>query len=162
MIVLVGEVGRRMRLRRVPLRIGPVRGVRMLVMRVIMVRMIMVRMVVMRMRVIVVRVIVVRVVVVAVGVMIVVVRVAAAGGTAGAVLGAGQQRLVHDLADGAGAAAALGAAAEAAIDLAGHPRAALRHHVANLAVRQDIAGTDDHGGRDFPWRRSTNASAILK
>lgn len=73
------------------------------------------------------------------------------GRAAGALVAAGEQRLVHDLADGAGAAAALGAAAEAAIDLAGEPRAALRDHVANLVVRQDITGADDHGGRGFRY-----------
>ena len=38
----------------------------------------------------------------------------------------GVERLVHDLADGAGAAAALGAAAETAIDLPGRARLHLR------------------------------------
>lgn len=73
------------------------------------------------------------------------------GRAAGALVAAGQQRLVHDLADRARAAAALGAAAETAIDLAGEPRAALRDDVADLVVRQDIAGADDHGGRGFRY-----------
>lgn len=73
------------------------------------------------------------------------------GRAAGALVAAGQQRLVHDLADRAGAAAALGAAAETAIDLAREPRATLRDDVADLVVRQDIAGADDHGGRGFRY-----------
>lgn len=73
------------------------------------------------------------------------------GRAAGAVVAAGDQRLVHDLADRAGAAAALGAAAEAAVDLAGEPCAALRDDVADLVVRQHIAGADDHGGRGFRY-----------
>lgn len=73
------------------------------------------------------------------------------GRAAGALVAAGEQRLIHDLADRAGAAAALGTAAEAAIDLAGQPRAALRDDVTDLVVRQDIAGADDHGGRGFRY-----------
>lgn len=138
MVVLVGGVGRVMRMRGMPL------GMPVLIAAVIGMHAVMRAMVMM----------------IVMGV--VTVGVAPAGRAAGAVLAAGQQRLVHDLADRPGAAAALGAAAEAAIDLAGQPRAALRHHVANLAIRQDIAGTNDHGGRDFPCRRSMNASAILK
>src|SRR5882757_11312867 len=56
------------------------------------------------------------------------------------------QRLVHDLADGAGAAAALGAAAEAAIDLPGRARPRLRRDGgADIVVAQNVAGADDHG-----------------
>ena len=55
------------------------------------------------------------------------------------------ERLVHDLADGAGAAAALGAAAKAAIDLAGRARPRLRRDGgADIVVTQNIAGADDH------------------
>jgi hypothetical protein len=64
---------------------------------------------------------------------------------AGAASGRGIQRLVHDLADGAGAAAALGAAAEAAIDLPGRTRRRLRRDGgADIVVAQNVAGADDH------------------
>src|SRR3954451_6918869 len=58
----------------------------------------------------------------------------------------GTEPLVHDLADGAGAAAALGAAAEAAIDLPGGARPRLRRDGgADIVVAQNVAGADDHG-----------------
>ena len=80
-------------------------------------------------------------------------RAAAAGGR-GAV-----ERLVHDLADGAGATAALGAAAQATIDLARGARTLLRlTGGTNVLVGQYVAGTDDHGringprtGLSIPW-----------
>jgi hypothetical protein len=58
-----------------------------------------------------------------------------------AIRGAGVgQRLVHDLLDGARAAAALPAAAEAAIDFAGGERVlGRRHRVADVVVSQDVA-----------------------
>lgn len=60
------------------------------------------------------------------------------------------ERFVHDLADGARATPALGAAAEAAIDLAGGARRLLgterRTHV---LVAQHVAGADDHGMEAF-------------
>ena len=53
---------------------------------------------------------------------------------------------VHDLANGAGAAAALGAATQAAIDLAGGPWTLRRlTGGSNVLVGQYVAGTDDHG-----------------
>ena len=56
------------------------------------------------------------------------------------------ERLVHDLADGARATAALGAAAETSIDLPGGARTRLRRHRgADIVVGQDVAGADDHG-----------------
>src|SRR5262249_45246442 len=59
-------------------------------------------------------------------------------------------RLVHDAADGAGAAAALGAATEAAIDLTGRARGSLgRERAAHVVVAQHIAGADDHGSGAF-------------
>ena len=64
----------------------------------------------------------------------------ATGGTAGA-----GQRLVHDFADRARAAATLRAAAETAIDLAGSARRRRMHGVTYFVVAQHIAGTDDHG-----------------
>ena len=59
----------------------------------------------------------------------------------------GIERLIHDFADGAGAAAALGAAAKATIDLPGRARRRLRRHRrADILVAQNVAGTDDHQG----------------
>ena len=68
-----------------------------------------------------------------------------AAGAAG--LGAGAQRLGDDPADGAGAAATLGAASEAAIDLAGRTRrhgSGVAHHATHIVVGQNVAGTDYH------------------
>ena len=57
----------------------------------------------------------------------------------------GIERLIHDLADGAGAAAALGAAAEAAIDLPGRARPRLRRDGGtDIVVGQNVAGANDH------------------
>src|SRR5215467_4240629 len=62
-----------------------------------------------------------------------------------------RDRVVHDAADGARAAAALGAAAEAAIDLAGGARRLLgADRRAHVVVAQHVAGTDDHGRSAFP------------
>ena len=54
--------------------------------------------------------------------------------------------VVDQLADGAGAAAALRAAAEAAIHLPhrSHGRRRLRHRAADLTIGKHIAGTHDH------------------
>jgi hypothetical protein len=73
-------------------------------------------------------------------------------------LGAGAQRFVHDLLDGAGAPAALGAATQTSIDL---PRRAWRHlsrthGVAHVVVGEDVTGTDNHGIRDTRRVRSLN------
>ena len=56
------------------------------------------------------------------------------------------ERFVHDAADGAGASPALGAAAEAAIDLAG---GAWRSRITgkyrpDVVVGEHVAGADDH------------------
>ena len=68
-------------------------------------------------------------------------------GAAAAGRGLRAERLVHDVADGARAAAALGAATEAAIDLPRRARTHLRRDGgADIVVTQDVAGTDDHGG----------------
>ena len=64
-------------------------------------------------------------------------------GAANRTAGAGQ-RFVHDGADRAGAAAALGAAAEAAIDLRRGMRRAGAHGTPDIVVAQDVAGTDNH------------------
>ena len=71
----------------------------------------------------------------------------AVGASGAAGLGAGAKGFVHDLLDGPGATAALGAAAETPIDL---PRCArkilgLSHNVTHVVVGQDVAGTNDHG-----------------
>jgi hypothetical protein len=55
------------------------------------------------------------------------------------------ERLVHEAADGARAAAALGAAAETAIDPAGRARPLRRDGGADILIAQHIARTDDHG-----------------
>ena len=57
------------------------------------------------------------------------------------------QRFVHDPADGADAASALGAAAEAPIDLTGGPRRFCPgERRADVVVGQHVAGTNDHRG----------------
>src|SRR5215468_1083302 len=62
-----------------------------------------------------------------------------------------RDRVVHDAPDGARAAAALGAAAEAAIDLTGRPRRLLgADHRPYVVVAQHVARTDDHGRLAFP------------
>jgi len=74
-------------------------------------------------------------------------------GAAGAGRGRGVERLVHDLADGARATAALGAAAETSIDLPGRARTRLRRDGgADIVVGQDVAGTDDHRTNMVPGR----------
>src|SRR6185437_5110351 len=75
---------------------------------------------------------------------------AAAGGAAGIIEG-----FVHDLADGAQAAAALRAAAEAAVDLRGGTRRRRSHGGAHLMVAQHVAGTDDHRLVRNPRRRQS-------
>jgi hypothetical protein len=70
--------------------------------------------------------------------------------------GANAESFIHDLADGAGTTAALGAATEAAIDLPCRPGRLLcvGDDTANVVVAQHIAGTDDHqhqlGGKRGP------------
>jgi hypothetical protein len=54
-------------------------------------------------------------------------------------------RLIHEAADGARAAAALGAAAQTAIDLAGQARPLRLDGGADILIAQHIARTDDHG-----------------
>src|SRR3982074_3228902 len=73
---------------------------------------------------------------------------ALAAGAAGA-----RDGLVHDAADGARAAAALGAATKAAINLAGGARRLLsRQRGPNVVVGQHVARTDDHGNPAVPAR----------
>ena len=57
----------------------------------------------------------------------------------------GAERLVHEAADGERAAAALGAAAETAVDLAGRAPLLRRDGGADILISQHIARTDDHG-----------------
>jgi len=66
--------------------------------------------------------------------------------------GAGAERILDDGLDGARAAAAFGAAAEAAVKLLGAAGKILRglDGTADIVVADDVAGTDDHGcGRPF-------------
>lgn len=65
-------------------------------------------------------------------------------------LGASAQRLVHDLLDRASTAAAFGTAPEAAVYLPGRTRhgSARTHRIADVVIGDDVAGTDDHGGRN--------------
>src|SRR5215831_17708953 len=71
--------------------------------------------------------------------------------TAPATAAGRRDRVVHDAPDGARATAALGAAAEAAIDLPSRPRRLLgADHRAYVVVAQHVARTDDHGGWAFP------------
>jgi len=59
-----------------------------------------------------------------------------------------RQRIVHDLADGARAAAAFGTASEAAIDLRGGARprfGSMMHGRSHVMIGDHVAGTDDHG-----------------
>lgn len=68
---------------------------------------------------------------------------------AGAARGATARRtqcLIHDLADGAGATAALGRTAKAAVDLARRARRRRCAGAAHRLVAQHIAGADDHYG----------------
>ncbi len=76
-----------------------------------------------------------------------VVVVVAVGATGTAGLGAASQRLVHDVLDGARAAAALGAATETAIYLTGRAGeiARPRHDGTDVVIGQYVAGTHDHG-----------------
>lgn len=61
----------------------------------------------------------------------------------------GSKGLVHDTPDRAGASPALGATAEAVIDIASGPRAALARGQCstNVVVRKYVAGTDNHCAR---------------
>ena len=67
-----------------------------------------------------------------------------ASGTTG--LGASTQRVIDDGLDGARAATAFGAAAEAAIDLLGITRKVFRgiYSTADIVVAKDVAGTNNH------------------
>jgi hypothetical protein len=67
-----------------------------------------------------------------------------ASGAAG--FSASTERFVDNGLDGARASAALGAAAEAAIDLLGTTRKLFggAHGVTDIVVAEDVAGTDDH------------------
>ena len=83
-----------------------------------------------------------------------------AGPTSGIwVTGAGRRnRLVHDAADGARAAAALDAAAEATIDLAGGARRLFgTDRGAHVVVSQHVARTDNHGR---PGRQKQNVDFV--
>jgi hypothetical protein len=69
---------------------------------------------------------------------------------------AGRNGLVDDATDGARAAAALGAAAETAINLPGRARRiAATERRADIVIAQHIARTDDHGELGVPERFSS-------
>src|SRR6266446_3657225 len=71
--------------------------------------------------------------------------------TARAAAAGRRDRVVHDAADGACATAALGAAAETAIDLPGGARRLFdADRRAHVVVAQHVAGTDDHGRLAVP------------
>ena len=69
-----------------------------------------------------------------------------------AFLGAGTKGLFDDGLDGTRAAAALGTAAKAAVNLLGVPRQVRRctDGITNIVVAQDVAGTDNHETVE-PW-----------
>lgn len=71
----------------------------------------------------------------------------AVGASRAAGLGAGAESFVHDFLDGSRAAAALGAAAQTAVNLPGGAREVRRpgHDVTHVVVSQDVAGTNNHG-----------------
>ena len=61
------------------------------------------------------------------------------------------ERFVDDLADCAGATTALGAAAEAAIDMAGGPTHCVACSASYFMVAQNIAGANDHRTPKFGY-----------
>ncbi len=69
-------------------------------------------------------------------------------------LGAGAQRFLDNGLDGTRTATALGAAAEASIDLLGVAGKIIRaaYRAADIMVGQDVAGTNDHGKGGLVWR----------
>lgn len=73
------------------------------------------------------------------------------GASIAARFGACAEGFVHDLFDRPGAAAALGAATQAAVNLPGGTRKIGRggHGVADVMVAQDIARTDNHEGKQL-------------
>lgn len=75
----------------------------------------------------------------------------AVGASIAAGLGAGAQSFGHDLLDGAGTPAALGAASQTAVNLPCRARnsGSGGHGVADVMVAQDVAGTDDHEGKQL-------------
>jgi hypothetical protein len=80
------------------------------------------------------------------GVLVGGVRVAGVGAAGAAGLGAGTERLVDDRLDGARAAAAFGATAEAAVNLLGissHGPAGI-HGIADIVVAENVTGADNH------------------
>jgi hypothetical protein len=73
----------------------------------------------------------------------------AVGTSVAAGLGAWAQGFRHDLLDGPGTPAALGAASETAVNLPCRTRngGSGGHGVADVMVAQDVTGTDDHEGK---------------
>src|SRR6266545_1192337 len=82
---------------------------------------------------------------------------------AGAADRAPAECLVHDLADRAGATSALGAAAEATIDLASGLRLdGTGHCGADLPIAQHVAGTDNHRRRRPPGAQGSAKRVALR
>jgi len=54
------------------------------------------------------------------------------------------ERFINDLADGAGAPAALGTAAEATIDMTRRAARRIARSTSYFVIAQDVAGTDNH------------------
>ena len=61
--------------------------------------------------------------------------------------------LIDDLANGAGAAAALGTTAQAAVNLAGRTTGRRARSIAHFVVGQNIAGANDHRVTELNARR---------
>ena len=61
------------------------------------------------------------------------------------------ERFIDDLTDRAGAATALGAAAQAAIDMAGGPKRCIACSGSYIMVAQNIAGANDHRTPKFGY-----------
>ncbi len=80
-------------------------------------------------------------------VMLAMIRLGAVRAAGAAGLGAGAEGFRHDLADRPGAAAALGAAAEATINLAGGAGRNLGagYDASHVVIADDVTGTNDHG-----------------
>ena len=85
-----------------------------------------------------------------------------AAGAAG--LGASAQGIVDDGRDGARAAAAFGAAAEATVNLLGIPGEVFRaiDRTADIVVGEDVTGTNNHGSGRSRGDATATVTEILK
>jgi hypothetical protein len=80
---------------------------------------------------------------------------------AGAIIRTLGRRLVHDAPNRPCTPPALRAAAQAAIDLAGHARRIGAHHRTNLVVGQDVTGADDHFRCFLVWCHLVSSSNLM-